>query len=143
MIQQDILDRNPVADIHYLLFWEILLTSKQTDKQKNLATQRFELSTLAFLAQCSYRLSHSAVLIWLRLSDYYYQIAVIRLTKSFGHTEVRTLDPRFFSTILLRTELQDRTNLITLIRLLLSDYYYQINKKFWPHRGSNSRPSRF
>ena len=48
--------------------WEILLTNKQTnkqtDKQKILATQRFELSTLAFLAQCSYRLSYRAVLIW-------------------------------------------------------------------------------
>ena len=51
-------------------------------------------------------------------------IAFIRLTKSFAHTEVRTLDPRVFSTMLLRTELQDRTNLISLIRLLLSDYYY-------------------
>ena len=38
-------------------------TNKQTDKQKILATQRFELSTLAFLAQFSYRLSYRAVLI--------------------------------------------------------------------------------
>ena len=94
-IQQDILDRNPVVDIRYLLFWEILLTNKQTnkqtDKQKNMSTQRFELSTLLFLAQCSYRLNYRAVLIW----------------------------------------------------LLLSDYYYQIDKTFWPHRGSNSRLSRF
>ena len=66
-------------------------TNKQTDKQKILATQMFELSTLAFLAQFSYRLSNRAVLIW----------------------------------------------------LLISDYHYQINKKFWPHRGSNSRPSHF
>ena len=64
--------------------------NKQTDKQKILAILRFELSTLAFLAQCSYRLSYRAVLIW----------------------------------------------------FLLSDYYYRINKKYWPHRGSNSRPSR-
>ena len=28
-------------------------TNKQTDKQKILSTQRFQLSTLAFLAQCS------------------------------------------------------------------------------------------
>ena len=27
-IQQDILDCNPVVDIHYLLFWEILLTNE-------------------------------------------------------------------------------------------------------------------
>ena len=38
-------------------------TNKQTDKQKILATQMFELSTLAFLAQFSYRLSYRAVLI--------------------------------------------------------------------------------
>ena len=66
-----------------------------------------------------------------------------RQTKNFGHTEVRTLDPPGFSTMLLPTELWGRTYVITLIRLLLSDYYYQINKKFWPHRGSNTRPSRF
>ena len=65
--------------------------NKQTDKQKILAPPRFELSTLPVLAQCSYRLSYGAVLMW----------------------------------------------------LLLSDYYYQINKKFLPHRGSNTRPSRF
>ena len=68
-----------------------LSLAKQTDKQKILATQMFELSTLAFLAQFSYRLSYRAVIIW----------------------------------------------------LLISDYYYQINKNFWPHRGSNSRPSHF
>ena len=45
-------------------------------------------------------------------------------TENFGHREVRTLDPRVSSTMLLRTELEDPTNLITLIRLLLSDYYY-------------------
>ena len=38
-------------------------TKKQTDKQKILDTQRFELSTLAFLEQCSYGLSYRAVLI--------------------------------------------------------------------------------
>ena len=38
-------------------------TDEQTDKQKLLSTQRFQLSTLAFLAQCSYRLSYWAVLI--------------------------------------------------------------------------------
>ena len=80
-------------------------TNKQTDKQKILATQRFELSIFAFLAQCSYRLSYRSVLIWLLLSDYYYQITIIRLTKNFGHTEVRTLNPRVFSTMLLLTEL--------------------------------------
>ena len=93
-IQQDILDRNPVVEIHYLLFWEILPTNKQTNREtnkKNLSTQKLELSTLASLAQCPYRLSFWAVLSW----------------------------------------------------LLLSLYYYQIHKKFWPHRGSNSRPSRF
>ena len=101
-----------------------LSLTKQTDKQKILATQGFELSTLAFLAQCSYRLIYRDVLICVLLSDDYYQITIIRLTKNFGHTEVRTLDPRVFSTMLLPTELQGRTNLITLIRLLLSDYYY-------------------
>ena len=145
--------------------------NKQTNKknrQKHLATQRFELSTLAFLAQCSYRLSYRAVLICLLLSDYFYspnsqnfikiwpvvpekqlsgpQIRFsIRITskfelglskintsvltkfhqnltsisweilltnkqtkkqtKTFGHTEVRTLDPRVFSTMLLPSEL--------------------------------------
>ena len=47
-----------------------------------------------------------------------------RQTKNFGHTEVRTLDRRIFSTRLLPTELLSRTSVITLIRLLLSDYYY-------------------
>ena len=47
-------------------------TNKQTDQQKILATQRFELSTFAVLTQCSYRLSYRAVLIWLLISDYYY-----------------------------------------------------------------------
>ena len=51
--------------------------NKQTDKQKTAATQGFELSTLAFLVQCSYRLSYRAVHIWLLLSDYYYQITFI------------------------------------------------------------------
>ena len=46
--------------------------NKQTDKQKILATQRFELSTLAVLAECSYRLSYRVVIIRLLLSDYYY-----------------------------------------------------------------------
>ena len=99
-------------------------TNKQTDKQKILDTQSFELSTLAFLAQCSYRLRYRAVRIWLLISDYYYKITIIRLTKSFAHTEVRTLERRVFSTMLLPTELLGRTNVITLIRLLLSDYYY-------------------
>ena len=39
-----------------------LSLAKQTDKQKILATPRFELSTLPVLAQCSYRLSYGAVL---------------------------------------------------------------------------------
>ena len=43
---------------------------------------------------------------------------------------VRTLDSRVYSTMLLPTKLEGRTRLITLIRLLLSDYYYQINKNF-------------
>ena len=47
-----------------------------------------------------------------------------RQTKNFGHTEVRTLDRRIFSTRLLPTELLTPTSVITLIRLLLSDYYY-------------------
>ena len=37
----------------------------------------FEHSTYAFLVQCSYRLSYRAVLLWLLLSDYYYQITII------------------------------------------------------------------
>ena len=59
--------QNPTSSL-----WEILLTNKQTDKQKTLATQRFELWTLAYLAQCAYRLSYRAVLIGLLISDYYY-----------------------------------------------------------------------
>ena len=48
-------------------------TNKQiTNRQKILAIQRFELSTLPFLDQCSYRPSYRAVLSWLLLSDYYY-----------------------------------------------------------------------
>ena len=150
--------------------WEILLTNEQTKKnrQKQFATQRFDLSNLAFLPQCSYRLSYRAVLICLLLSNYYCspnspnfikirpvvhekqlsgpQIRIsIRITpkfelglsmintsvltklhqnltsiswevlltnkqtkeqtKKFGHTEVRTLDPRVFSTMLLPSEL--------------------------------------
>ena len=46
--------------------------AKQTDNQKIFSTHRFELSTIAFLAQCSYRLSNWAVIIWLLLSNYYY-----------------------------------------------------------------------
>ena len=95
-------------------------TNKQTDKQKILSTERSEFSTLAFIAQCSYRLSYSAVLIWLVLSDYYYQITIIRLTKNFGHTEVRTLDPRVLQC---SYRLSYRP---VLIWLLLSDYCYQI-----------------
>ena len=142
--------------------------NKQTIKQNILATQRFELSTLKFVAQWSYWLSYRAVLISLVLSDYYYSpfspnlikirpvvhekplsgsqiwisirirpnfelgLAMIitslltkfhqnwtsnlweilltnkqtnRQTKIFGHTEVRTLDPHVFSTILSPTEL--------------------------------------
>ena len=45
--------------------------------------------------------------------------------------------------MLLPAELEGRNHLITLIRLLLSDFYCQINQKFWPHRSSNSRRSRF
>ena len=45
--------------------------------------------------------------------------------------------------MLLPNELEGRIHLITLIRLLLSDYYYQINKNFWRHIDSNSRTSRF
>ena len=37
----------------------------------------FEFSTLAFLAQSSHRLSYRAVIIWLLLPDYYYQITII------------------------------------------------------------------
>ena len=47
-----------------------------------------------------------------------------RQTKKFVHAEVRTLDPRVFSTMLLPTELWGGSNLITLIRLLLSVYYF-------------------
>ena len=46
--------------------------NKQTDKQKIFAIQRFGLSNLAFLAQCSDWLSYRAVLTWLLLSDYSY-----------------------------------------------------------------------
>ena len=59
--------QNPTSSL-----WEILLTNKQTCKQKILATQRFELSTPTFLAECSHRLSYRAVVIWLLVSDYFY-----------------------------------------------------------------------
>ena len=52
-------------------------TNKQIDKQKNSAAQRFELSTLADLAQCSYGLSYRTVIIWLLLSDYFCQNSII------------------------------------------------------------------
>ena len=45
------------------VFSKLLLTNKQTEK--NLATQIFEFSTLAFLAQCSNPLSYRDVLIGL------------------------------------------------------------------------------
>ena len=71
--------QNPTSSL-----WEILLTNKQTNRQtdtrrwlqypafrgitnrqtKNFGQQSFELSTLAFLAQCSYRLSYRAVRMW-------------------------------------------------------------------------------
>ena len=79
-------------------------TDEQTDKQKILSTQRFQLSTFAFLAQCSYRLSYSAVLIWLLLSDYYYQITIIldlieiliqNPPSSSWETVIRISDPDF------------------------------------------------
>ena len=69
-----------------------------------MATQRFEHSTLAFLAQCSYRLSYRAVRIWLLLSDYYYQITIIldlievliqNPTSSSWETVIRISDPDF------------------------------------------------
>ena len=44
-----------------------------------------------------------------------------RQTKNFVHTEVPTLDLCVFSTMLLPTELEGRTHLITITRLLLSD----------------------
>ena len=46
------------------------------------------------------------------------------LPSIFIHTEVRTLNPRVFSTMLLPTELEGSTHVITVIRILLSDYYY-------------------
>ena len=97
-------------------------TNKQTDKQKILSTQRFELSTLAFLAQCSYRLSYRAVLIWLLLSDHFYQITFIRLTRKVLATK------RFeHSTLAILAQCSYRLSYrVVLIWLLLSDYYYQI-----------------
>ena len=73
----NILDRNPVVDINYLLFWEILLTNTQTDKHKNLPTQRFELSTLAFFSTMLlptelWGRTHLITLIRFLLSDCYY-----------------------------------------------------------------------
>ena len=96
--------------------WEILLTNKQTNRQTDTR-------------------------MWLQYPAF--RGIINRQTKNFDHTEIRTLDRRVFSTMLLPTELEGRTHLINLIRLLLSDYFYQINKKVWPHRGSNSQPSRF
>ena len=77
--------------------WEILLTNKQTYKQKILATQRFELSTPTFLAEYSHRLSNRAVLIWLLVSDYYYspnwpnfiQIRQVVHEKQFSGSQIR------------------------------------------------------
>ena len=163
-------------------------TNRQIDKQKNLSTQRFELSTLAFLAQCSYRLSFRAVLIWLILSGYYYQITfildLIEILIQSGSQDNCYQDPtgylgswlsRWYTLPpILRNLANKQTNRQTdkqknlstqkfelstlaflaqcsyrlsyravLIWLLLSDYYYQIDKIFWPHRCSNFQPSLF
>ena len=74
----DILDRNPVVELWPIPKFSIssimteflaVLSQKKCFQNwnKSLATQRFALSTLAFSAQCSNRLSYSAVLFWLLL----------------------------------------------------------------------------
>ena len=70
----DFLDRNPVVELCLLAalsqsFWQYFPKKNcfQNWNNKVLATQRFELSTLAFSAQCPNWLSYRAVLIWLIL----------------------------------------------------------------------------
>ena len=144
--------------------WEILLTNKQTnkqtDKQKILPTQRFELSTLAVLAQCSYRLSYRAVLLWLRLLGYYYspnspnliKIRPVVHEKQLSGSQIRIsiwITPNFelglsmIITSVLTKFHQNPTNSLWEILLTNKQTNKQTNKKFCPHRGSNSRPSRF
>ena len=148
-----------------------------------MATQRFELSILAFLAQCSYRLSYRPVHVWSLLSDYYYQITIIldliEILMQSGSPDNCYQDPtgypgsypsRWYTLPpILRNPANKQTKKQTdkqkilstqrfelstlaflahwsyrlsyravLIWLLLSDYYYQINKNFWPHRFEHS-----
>ena len=74
----DILDRNPVVELWPVpklsisrIMTEFLAVLSQKicfrNWNKILATQRFAHSTLAFSAQCSNRVSYSAVLFWLLL----------------------------------------------------------------------------
>ena len=183
-IQQDILDRNSVLDIHYVLFWGILLTNRQTkkfvhtevqtldprvfstmllptepfgrtqlitiitllipDSQKFLATQRFELSTLAFLPQCSYRLSYRAVLIRLLLSEHYYEINLLWIwLKSWSNQDL------WITFVRIQQDILDRNPVVDIQYLLFSEILLtnkqtnkQTNKNICPQRGSNSRPSR-
>ena len=141
--------------------WEILLTNKQTKKnrQKLLATQRFDLSTLKFLEQCSCWLRYRAVLICLLLSDYYYSPFSPNLIKSqtvvhekqLSGSQIRIsirIRPNFelglamIITSLLTKFHQNRTSNLWEI-LLTNKQTKKTDKNFWPHRGSISRPSSF
>ena len=145
-------------------FWEILLTNKQTNKQtykqKILATQSFELSTLNFLAQFSHRLCNRAVLIWLLWSDYYYspnspkiiEIRPVVHEKQLSGSQILIsirITPNFelglpmIITSVLTTFHQNPTSSLWEILLTSKQTNKHKNKKFWPHRGSNSRPPLF
>ena len=138
---------------------EILLTNKQTDKQKLLATQRFELSTLKFLAQCSFCLSYRAVLIWILLSDYYYSpyspnfIKIRRVVheKQLSGSQIRIsiritpnfdLDlPMIFASLLIKFHQNPTTSLWEILLTNKQTNKQTDKRKIWPHGGSYSLPS--
>ena len=144
--------------------------NKQRNKQINkkiLATQTFELPTVAFLEQCSSRLSYRAVLIWLLLSNYCYspyssnfiKIRPVVHEKQLSGSQMRIsirITPNFALGLpmiinsLLTKFHQNPTSCLWEILLTNKQTNKQTNnqtdrqtKKFWAHRGSNSRPSRF
>ena len=129
-----------------------------------MAAQRFEISTFAFLTQCCYRLSYRAVLMWLLLSDYFFSPNSPNFIKIGGVVHEKQLSgspiqisiritPNFeFDLPLIITSVltkfhQNPTSSLWEILLTYKQTNKQtnkqINRKFWPHRVSNSRPSRF
>ena len=154
--------------------WEIVLETKQTNKRTNkkiFSSQKSELSTIAFPAQSSYRLSYRAVLICLLLSDYYFspylpnfiKIRPIVHEKQLSGSQIRIsiritpnfkLDlPMIFTSLLTKFHQNPTSRLWEILptNQQTNKQTHEVDcniplfagQKFWPHRGSNSRPSRF